>query len=99
VSYRLGVFGFSAFKEDAKHPFGSGNNGMYDILTAAEWIKKEAKNLGGDPSRIIVFGESSGATDAQLMTMAPPARGLITGSIGESGGLYASDLVSQRLRV
>jgi para-nitrobenzyl esterase len=51
VSYRLGVFGFSAFKEDKPCTTSCGNNGMYDILAAAEWIKREAKNLGGDPDR------------------------------------------------
>jgi para-nitrobenzyl esterase len=92
VSYRLGALGFAAFEGDVHSSHGTGNAGMYDVLAAATWLKREAHNLGGDPDSIIVFGESSGGTDAQLMTMAPPARGLITGSIGESGGLYAHSL-------
>ena len=32
-----------------------------------------------DASRIVAFGESSGATDAQIMTLTPEARGLIAG--------------------
>lgn len=92
VSYRLGALGFAAFEEDLGSAAGTGNNGFHDILTAAEWLKREAPHLGADPGRIIVFGESSGATDAQLLSMIPAARGVIQGSIGESGGLYAQSL-------
>ena len=92
MSYRLGVFGWSAFKEDEHSKVGNGNNAMYDVLAAAEWLKREAAALGADPERIVIFGESSGATDAQLMTLVPAARGLVSGAIAESGGLYASDV-------
>ena len=99
VSYRLGMLGFAAFLDDPKQKpcsgaaCSKGNNGMLDVLAAAEWLKREAVNLGGDPDSITVFGESSGATDAQILgSMSPLARGLINGSISESGGLYAHDL-------
>ena len=75
----LGVFGWSAFKEDEHSKVGNGNNAMYDVLAAAEWLKREAAVLGADPERIVIFGESSGATDAQLMTLVPAARGLVSG--------------------
>jgi carboxylesterase type B len=66
---------------------------MLDVLAAARFVQREAHNLGGDPARITAFGESSGATDAQLLAFAPPARGLISGSISESGGVRAGSLV------
>ena len=92
VSYRLGALGFAAFEEDAASGQATGNHGMQDILTAVRWLQREALSMGADPNRIVAFGESSGATDAQLLTMIPEARGLIHGSIGESGGLYAQSL-------
>ena len=64
VSYRLGPLGFAAFREDGHA--GTGNYGTHDILTAAAWLKREARSLGANPDRIIAFGESSGATDAQV---------------------------------
>lgn len=92
VSYRLGIFGFSAFDGDEKTPSGTGNNGLLDVLAAAAWLKQFGSHFGADPSRMIVFGESSGATDAQILTMSPKARGVFQGSIAESGGLYANAL-------
>ena len=98
VSYRLGAFGFGAFASDVASGAGSGagagtgNNGMHDVLGAAAWVQREHVALGIDPARIVAFGESSGATDAQLLTLAPAAAGLIAGSISESGGLYAKEL-------
>lgn len=71
---------------------GTGNNGMHDVLAAAAWLRRAAPGLGADPNRIIAFGESSGGTDAQLLTLSPAARGVIHGSISESGGLYAQSL-------
>ena len=92
VSYRLGALGFAAFEEDVKAKKSTGNFGMHDVLAAAGWIQSNAKGLGGDPTRMIVFGESSGATDAQILSMVPSARGIVSGSISESGGLYAQSL-------
>lgn len=92
VSYRLGLFGFSAFADEANATTGGGNNGLLDVLAAAAWLKKFGPQFGGDPTRMIVFGESSGATDAQILTMSPAARGVFRGSISESGGLYANTL-------
>ena len=94
VSYRLGGLGFAAFVEDGVNAsgIGTGNNGMLDILAAAKWIQREADALGADATRIVAFGESSGATDAQILTLVGAARGVIAGSIAESGGLYANSL-------
>ena len=94
VRWLLGGFGCAAFIEDVNGTQGTGNAGMRDVLAAAEWVRREAPALGADPSRIVAFGESSGATDAQILTRTPAARGLVAGSISESGGLYARSLES-----
>lgn len=93
VSYRLGLFGFAAFEEDLASGGSTGNAGLLDILAAAAWLRREAPAFGGDPDRLVLFGESSGATDAQILTMVEAARTTVAGSIAESGGLYAIDLV------
>eukprot|EP00038_Savillea_parva_P007585 m.171166 g.171166 ORF g.171166 m.171166 type:complete len:798 (+) comp13340_c0_seq1:250-2643(+) len=92
VSYRLGIFGWSAFPDPVSKTTGAGNNGLLDVLMAARWLKEFGPQLGGDPSRMVVFGESSGATDAQIMTLSPLSQGVFQGSIAESGGLYANSL-------
>lgn len=81
--------GFAGFEADKQ---GTANWGMHDVLAAISFVKREHAALNADTSRIIVLGESSGATDSQILTMSPMARGLVSGSISESGGLYAQDL-------
>lgn len=55
VSYRLGLFGFLG---------GSGerpaNLGLFDMMEALKWIRKNIRNFGGDPGNITLFGQSSG---------------------------------------
>ena len=89
VSYRLGVFGFAGFEADTQ---GTANWGMHDVIAAIEFVVREHVALHVDTSKIIVLGESSGATDSQILSMSPATKGLISGSISESGGLYAQDL-------
>ncbi|RKT00977.1 carboxylesterase family protein [Chryseobacterium defluvii] len=55
VSYRLGLFGFLG--GDEKRP---PNLGLFDIIEALRWIKKNIESFGGHPENITLFGQSSG---------------------------------------
>jgi carboxylesterase type B len=57
VNYRLGVFG-NFYLED-EFP---GNQALLDQNEALRWIRNNADAMGGDPSRITIFGHSSGAS-------------------------------------
>ncbi len=63
LNYRLGMFGFLADRElEAESPHHvSGNYGLSDMIAALQWVKANAAQFGGDPSRVTVFGESAGA--------------------------------------
>lgn len=56
TNYRLGPWGFSNF--DLKGY--TGNMGLKDQQLALEWVKRNIKHFGGDPSSITVCGESTG---------------------------------------
>jgi para-nitrobenzyl esterase len=62
IAYRLGVLGFLAHPElTAESAYKvSGNYGLLDLIQGLKWIKKNIKAFGGDPSRVTIFGESSG---------------------------------------
>lgn len=71
-SYRLGIFGFlasDALKEDNKAAGdeGVGNYGVRDQILAFEWVAKNIKSFGGDPSRITAVGQSAGSSTFSLM--------------------------------
>ncbi|KAM0331461.1 hypothetical protein ACHAQA_003137 [Verticillium albo-atrum] len=56
INYRLSVFGFPTadFLEDV-------NPALYDVRLAVEWVRDNIEKFGGDPFRITLFGQSSGA--------------------------------------
>ena len=68
IQYRLGAFGFLA-SADVKAN-GKLNVGLLDQRFALEWIQKYIVNFGGDPSRVTVGGESSGAGSVMYHAMA-----------------------------
>jgi Carboxylesterase family len=81
-SYRMSIFGFpNAPGLDAQ------NVGLLDQHLAVEWIHNNAAAFGGDPTRIILFRESAGASsvDAYTYAYANVDNPLIAGVIAESG--------------
>ncbi|MBT8442090.1 MAG: carboxylesterase family protein, partial [Gammaproteobacteria bacterium] len=75
IAYRLGAFGFLS------HPDLDGdavaNFGLWDQIAALRWVKRNISSFGGDPGRVMVFGESAGAEDILALLFAGPADGLI----------------------
>ena len=87
VNYRLGVFGFLAHPEltnESSH-HSSGNYGLMDQAAALQWVSKNIKYFGGDPSKITIAGESAGSMSVSAQMASPLSRNLIAGAIGESG--------------
>lgn len=87
ANYRLGPFGFLAHPaltfESGHH--SSGNYGLLDQLQALVWVKQNIREFGGDPNRVTVMGQSSGAVDICLLMASPRSQGLFQRAILESG--------------
>jgi para-nitrobenzyl esterase len=63
LAYRLGPLGFLALLEltrESPHQ-SSGNYGLMDQIAALEWIQQNIAAFGGDPKRVTIAGQSSGA--------------------------------------
>ena len=54
VNYRLGVFGYPGVSVPEKNP------GLLDQRAAVEWLRDNVESFGGDPKRMILFGQSAG---------------------------------------
>jgi len=86
VNHRLNVFGYTHFAEiGGKQYANSGNAGMLDIILALRWVQQNIENFGGDPSRVMIFGESGGGSKVSFLLGSPPAQGLFQRAIVESG--------------
>lgn len=87
INFRLGIFGFYAHPgltaESSHH--SSGNYGLLDQLAALKWIHENIARFGGDPQRVTLFGQSSGAIDTAALVASPLSKGLIQRAIQESG--------------
>lgn len=59
LNYRLSAFGFLVGKEAMKE--GVTNLGFRDQRLALSWINENIASFGGDPQKVTIFGESSGA--------------------------------------
>lgn len=57
-----------------------------DIILGLKWVQENIRAFGGDPSRVTIFGQSSGAMTAKCLLGSKPARGLFQRAIPQSGG-------------
>ena len=91
VEYRTGALGFMAHPELTKEsPTGhSGNYGLLDQIFALQWVQRNIRNFGGDPSNVTIFGESAGAISCSILCASPLAKGLFHRCISQSGGSFA----------
>jgi para-nitrobenzyl esterase len=87
LNYRLGALGFLAHsalaEESPQHT--TGNYGLLDQIAALSWVQRNISGFGGDPKRVMVFGESAGAESTCALVTSPLAAGLFSRALAESG--------------
>ncbi|HTY93588.1 MAG TPA: carboxylesterase family protein [Steroidobacteraceae bacterium] len=86
LNHRLNAFGFSHFGDIGGPEYAlSGNAGMLDIVEALRWVRDNIDRFGGDPSRVMIFGESGGGQKVSMLMGCPLAKGLFHRAAIESG--------------
>ncbi len=94
INYRLGAFGFlahaglSAESEHGSSGRSSGNYGLLDKIAALRWVQANAEAFGGDPERVLIFGQSAGSMSVCSLVASPLAVGLFHRAIGQSAGCF-----------
>lgn len=87
LQYRLNTLGYMSLEElDNEAGHTSGNWGLRDQLFALTWIQDHIHLFGGDPDRVMLFGESGGASSVCGLVATPEASGLFHAAIMQSGG-------------
>jgi carboxylesterase type B len=101
MNFRLGILGFMAHPElSAETPQRTSSNyALLDIMAALEWVKRNISAFGGDPERVTLAGQSSGAQAVCDLMISPMSRGLFHRAIMQSAPVmrpgYAQMTMSQ----
>ncbi|MEW5743019.1 MAG: carboxylesterase family protein [Myxococcota bacterium] len=98
AQYRLGALGFLSMPAlDAESDAGvSGNYGLLDQQEALRWVQRNIRAFGGDPTRVLLFGESAGAVDTCMHLGMPASRGLFHRALVQSGSCTSAAPVDAR---
>lgn len=88
ANYRVSIFGFLAHKSlRSRSPSGStGCYGSQDQREALRWVQQNIAAFGGDPKRVMIFGESAGATSITTHMVMKDSWGLFQRAAADSGG-------------
>lgn len=84
LNHRLAAFGY-AYLAALGGPSESGNVGNLDIVLALRWVKENIRAFGGDPNRVMIFGQSGGGAKAVTLMAMPEARPLFQSVATMSG--------------
>ena len=77
INHRLGAFGFLHLAEFGGDDFAtSGTVGMQDIVAALGWVRENVAAFGGDPDRVLVYGQSGGGAKTSVLMAMPGGKGL-----------------------
>lgn len=86
LNYRLGPMGFVCLPQLQEEAGFTGNYGLYDQLTAIQWVRDNIEAFGGDSKNITIMGQSAGAMSVQQHCLSPLSEGLFQKAVMSSGG-------------
>src|SRR5579872_156156 len=91
-NYRVNVFGWMAHPELTKESpnHSSGNYGALDQIAALQWVQRNTGAFGGDPTKVMIFGQSGGSRSVNWVQASPLAKGLFRAAAGESHAVFGA---------
>jgi para-nitrobenzyl esterase len=85
VNHRLNAFGYMYLGDLAPEYAESGNSGQLDLILALKWVRDNIAEFGGDPSRVLIFGQSGGGAKCAALMATPAAKSLFHRVLTMSG--------------
>jgi para-nitrobenzyl esterase len=87
VTHRLASFGYvnlagAGAPADFKY---AGVTGVMDLIASLQWVKQNIEAFGGDPNRVMIFGQSGGGAKTSTVLAMPPGKGLFHSAAIQSG--------------
>ncbi len=92
VNHRLASLGYLHLADLGAPPefAQAGVGGMMDLVASLEWVRDNIENFGGDPSKVMIFGQSGGGAKTSTMLAIPSAKGLFHSAGIQSGSAIRS---------
>ncbi len=87
VNHRLASFGYLHVADlEAPPEFAqAGVAGILDLVAALEWVRDNIEKFGGDPQKVMIFGQSGGGAKTSTILATPSAKGLFHCAAVQSG--------------
>jgi para-nitrobenzyl esterase len=87
VNHRLASYGYTHLADlGAPSEFAyAGVSGVMDLVAALQWVRDNIQNFGGDPGRVMIFGQSGGGAKTSTILATPSAKGLFHRAAVQSG--------------
>ena len=86
LNHRLNAFGYAYLARlGGAELADSGNAGQLDLVLALKWVRDNIAGFGGDPSCVMVFGQSGGGAKIATLMAMPSAAGLFHRAATMSG--------------
>ncbi len=83
----LALFSHKELTEKSEH-HASGNYLLMDDIAALKWVKENIASFGGDPDNITLMGQSSGASEVNMLSVSPLTSGLFNNTFSMSFNNY-----------
>jgi para-nitrobenzyl esterase len=97
VNHRLNVLGFLDVSEVGGSAYeDSVNLSFTDLVFALKWVRDNISNFGGDPDKVMIYGQSGGGSKVTTLLGMPSAKGLIHRASAQSGGAGNIPTVEQQ---
>ena len=86
VNHRLGALGFTHLAALMGDEYAmSGNAGLLDLVASLAWVRDNIGEFGGDPTNVMIFGQSGGGQKVSCLMTMPAAQGLFHKAAVQSG--------------
>jgi para-nitrobenzyl esterase len=86
VNHRLGLLGYLYLGDLGGPEYAkSGAAGMLDLVASLEWVRDNIAAFGGDPSNVMIWGQSGGGAKTTTLLAMPRASGLFHRAAVQSG--------------
>ncbi len=94
-NFRLGILGFFGHPAIDNEGHAAINYGLMDQVAALDWVQKNISQFGGDPNKVTIAGQSTGAQSVLALMTSPKAKGKFQAAVSMSGSTIIAESLTK----